>query len=167
MATKKQTGAASAPSAPAAAISGRKPWKKKTPVEVVRHALEVEGHRLRHRLLLHFCHDFLIDRVAVRFVLIDDEGEESRLRRFEFGHRLEVATSRHSGEVVSHALEVLQGSMLHPHLLAHLRHLLVLRNLALGHRYKKSIDVRHALASIVDFQRDKFTLLKTLETPID
>lgn len=35
MATKKQTSAASAPSAPAAAISGRKPWKKKTPVEVV------------------------------------------------------------------------------------------------------------------------------------
>ncbi len=93
----------------------------------------------------------------MRFVLIDDEGEESRLRRFEFGHRLEVAAFRHSGEVVSHALEVLQSSMLHPHLLAHLRHLLILRNLALGHRYNKSIDVRHALASIVDFQRDKFT----------
>jgi hypothetical protein len=30
------------------------------------------------------------------------------------------------------------------------------RNPAPGHRYKKSIDVRHALASIVNFQRDKF-----------
>jgi hypothetical protein len=38
-----------------------------------------------------------------------------------------------------------------------LRHLLILRNLALGHRYNKSIDVRHALASILDFQRDKFS----------
>src|SRR5262245_28480416 len=106
------------------------------------HALDVKRH-LHGRLLglfllLHLGYDFLVHGISVRFVLINNEGKKYCLGRFDAGHRLEIATSRHPIEIVASALEVLQRAVLHPHLLAPCGHLLICRHIFLRYRYNES-----------------------------
>src|SRR5262245_63044224 len=84
----------------------------------VRHPLHVEGHGLRHLVLLHLLHDLLVHCVSVRLVLVHDERVPEGLARLELHQLLEVAATRHGLEVVCDALEVLESAVLHPDPLA-------------------------------------------------
>src|SRR5262245_8061377 len=109
----------------------------------VRHPLHVEGHGLRHLVLLHLLHDLLVHCVSVRPVPVHDERVPEGLARLELHHLLEVAATGHGPEVVGDAFEVLESAVLHPDLLAPRRQLLVGGDLVPRPGDHESINVGH------------------------
>src|SRR5262245_25807999 len=115
----------------------------------VGHPFHIERHLIWHWQRFHLGHDLLVDRVAVRLVLENNEGEEGCLGGFQSGQGFEVAAFRHSGKVITHAFEVLQRPVFHPRFLAHRCHLLICRDFALRYWYYESVNVGHRSVSFV------------------